>query len=113
MYKESGSQAESIDYHLGGCQNCMGTMEKKMETTILGLYIYIPYQSLFGHPKYQVLYYNRDPKRDHNFDNHPFLYYKDVSVLDLALRALLQALSCRGGCGNHSRQQNSSRNLLK
>ena len=31
----------------------MGIMEKKMETTILGLYIYIyPIRSLFGYPKY-------------------------------------------------------------
>ena len=29
----------------------MGIMEKKMETTILGLYIY-PIRSLFGYPKY-------------------------------------------------------------
>ena len=27
--------------------------------------------SLFGHPKYELPYYIRDPKRDHNFDNHP------------------------------------------
>ena len=27
---------------------------------------------LFGYPKYQVPYYNRDPKRDHNFYNHPY-----------------------------------------
>ena len=27
--------------------------------------------SLFGYPKYWVPYYNKDPKRDHNFDNHP------------------------------------------
>ena len=27
--------------------------------------------SLFGYPKDKVPYYNRDPKRDHNFDNHP------------------------------------------
>ena len=27
---------------------------------------------LFGYPKYQVPYYNRDLKRDHNFDNHPY-----------------------------------------
>ena len=27
--------------------------------------------SLFGYPKYYVPYYIRDPKRDHNFDNHP------------------------------------------
>ena len=29
-------------------------------------------RSLFGHPKYQVPYHNRDPKRHHNFDNHPY-----------------------------------------
>ena len=28
--------------------------------------------SLFGYPKYQGPYENRDPKRDHNFDNQPF-----------------------------------------
>ena len=27
--------------------------------------------SLFGYPKYEVPYYNRDPKRDQNFDIHP------------------------------------------
>ena len=26
---------------------------------------------LFGYPKYQVPYYIKDPKRAHNFDNHP------------------------------------------
>ena len=26
----------------------------------------------FGYPKYLVPYYNRDPKRDHHFDNHPY-----------------------------------------
>ena len=26
--------------------------------------------SLFGHPKSEVPYYNRDPEADHNFDNH-------------------------------------------
>ena len=45
----------------------MGIMEKKMVTTLLGLYI--PYFSIFGYPKYSVPYYDRDPKRDHNFDN--------------------------------------------
>ena len=29
--------------------------------------------SLFGCLKYQVPYYNKDPKRDHNFDNYPIL----------------------------------------
>ena len=28
--------------------------------------------SLFRHPKYSVPYCLRDPKKDHNFDNHPF-----------------------------------------
>ena len=28
---------------------------------------------LFGYPKYSGPYYNRDPKRDHNFDNQPYL----------------------------------------
>ena len=27
--------------------------------------------SLFGNPKYSVPYYNKDPKRDPNIDNHP------------------------------------------
>ena len=27
--------------------------------------------SFFGYPKYEVPYYDRDPKRDHNFENHP------------------------------------------
>ena len=27
--------------------------------------------SFFGYPKYSGPYYNRDPKRDHNFDSHP------------------------------------------
>ena len=30
------------------------------------------YDPFLGHPKYEVPYYNRDPKRDHNFDNHPY-----------------------------------------
>ena len=56
----------------------MGIMEKKMETTIMGLYRdYRVYGwlsklwSLFGYPKYEGPYYNRDPKRDHNFDKQP------------------------------------------
>ena len=28
-------------------------------------------RSPVGSPKYQVPYYTKDPKRDHNFDNHP------------------------------------------
>ena len=30
--------------------------------------------SLFGYPTYEVPYYNTDPKRDHNFENHPYMY---------------------------------------
>ena len=26
----------------------------------------------FGSPKYEVPYYTKDTKRDHNFDNHPY-----------------------------------------
>ena len=37
---------------MGGCQN---------------------YGPFLGTPKYQVLYYNGDPKRDHNLDNHPYV----------------------------------------
>ena len=29
--------------------------------------------SLFWYPKYWVPHYNRDPKRDHYFDNHPYI----------------------------------------
>ena len=56
-----------------------GIMEKKMETTIMGYIGIIGYMGgcqnygpFLGYPTYQVPYYNRDPKRDHNFDNHPF-----------------------------------------
>ena len=41
--------------YMGGCQN---------------------YGPFFGYPKYWVPYYNKDPKRDHIFDNHP--YYKPI-----------------------------------
>ena len=40
----------------------------------------------FWVPKYEVPYYNRDPKRDHNFDNHPYVYSsKDFMGLDSGL----------------------------
>ena len=41
--------------HMGGCQN---------------------YGPFFGYPKYSIgaVYYKRDPKRDHNFDNHPYIH---------------------------------------
>ena len=40
---------------MGGCQN---------------------YGPFLGYPKYEVPYYNKDPKRDHDFDNPP--YYKTL-----------------------------------
>ena len=27
---------------------------------------------VLGYPKYEVAYYNGDPKRHHHFDNHPY-----------------------------------------
>ena len=37
----------------------------------------------FGYPKYQASYYNREPKRDHNFDNHPNEKHLKVKVKTL------------------------------
>ena len=45
-----------IGDHIGGCQNYgpfLGTREKKAP------------------------HYNGDPKRDHNFDNHPYIGFRD------------------------------------
>ena len=39
--------------HAGGCQN---------------------YGPFLGTPKYSVRHYNRDPRRGHNFDNHPCVH---------------------------------------
>ena len=36
------------------------------------------YGPFLGYPKYEVPYYNKDPKKDHNFDNHP--YDKDPTI---------------------------------
>ena len=44
---------------MGGCQN---------------------YGPFLGYPNDQSPYYNRDPKRDHNFDNHPHVAHLDVAV---------------------------------
>ena len=43
------------------------------------MYIYIygwlsKLWALFGYPKYKVPFYNRDPKRAHNFDNHLYIH---------------------------------------
>ena len=40
--------------------------------------------SRFGYPKYQVPYYNRDPKRAHNCDNHPDLAARNLTILALS-----------------------------
>ena len=62
----------------GFCLAGKGEMEKKMETIILG---YMGGCQNYG-PFLGTLNIggriNRDPKRDHNFDNHPYRdYYKD------------------------------------
>ena len=38
--------------------------------------------SLFGYPKYWGPYYDRDPKRDHNFDNLPYRYNCNLRFRD-------------------------------
>ena len=43
-----------------------------MESTRMGHMSGCQNDGPFGYPKYEVPYYNRDPKKDHNFDNHPF-----------------------------------------
>ena len=67
----------------------LGILEKKMETTIMdyiGIIGYIGWLSnlwsLFGYPRYQVPYYNRDPKRDQNFDNQPCKIKQRLERLD-------------------------------
>ena len=44
------------------------------------------YGPFFGYPKYKVPFYNRDPKRDHNFDNHPHLFAHGIFLALQALR---------------------------
>ena len=51
---------------MGGCQN---------------------YGPFVGYPKYLVPYYNRVPKKDHNFDNHP---YSPLAAWEDVLRNLLR-----------------------
>ena len=50
------------------------------ERGVYRVYIYIwvvgcqNYGPFLGrYPKYQVPYYNKDPQRDQNFDNHPYM----------------------------------------
>ena len=57
---------------------CLGFPLQSLEN-LEAVYVYIygglsKLWCLFGYPKYWVPYYNRDPKRDHNFDNHPYVY---------------------------------------
>ena len=40
----------------------------------LSIWVVVKIMAPFGYPKYQVQYDNKDPKRDHNFDNHPYIY---------------------------------------
>ena len=37
-----------------------------------------------GYPKYQGPYFNRDPKRDHNFDNHLCVHLPSSLILSRA-----------------------------
>ena len=48
---------------------------------LLGYGWFLKLWSLFGYPKYWVAYYIRDPKRDHNFDNHPYTFKGCLGVL--------------------------------
>ena len=41
----------------------------------------------FGYPKYSVPHYNRDPRRDHNFDNHPYASQKGERIRKVIGRA--------------------------
>ena len=36
------------------------------------------YGSFLEYPKYQVPYYNSDPKGDHNFDNNPYCHHHEM-----------------------------------
>ena len=56
---------------MGGCQN---------------------YGPFLGYPKYEVPYYNGDPKRDHNFDNHPDV--KSLPKVQGSTVCVLIQLSC-------------------
>ena len=59
-----------------------------METTIQGLGLYGRLSTLWsflGYPKYQVPYYNGDPNRDHNFDNHPYETPPHILTLNMSL----------------------------
>ena len=46
--------------------------------------------------------HNRDPKRDHNFDNHPYVKYSDYAYLarELQGKRTLKSSSA-GGCSEY------------
>ena len=44
---------------------------------------YQPASSLVGQKE---IHYNKDPKRDHNFDNHPYLFLNQLLFLDFRFR---------------------------
>ena len=48
---------------------------------ILPGYVAVKIMVPVGYPKYYVPYYNRDPKRDHNFDNHPNIVFSPTTFL--------------------------------
>ena len=56
------------------------------------------YGPFFGCPKYSVPYYNRDPKGDHKFDNHPYGGYSHRTSLSL-WRGAAHGAALRGGLG--------------
>ena len=49
-----------LNSHMGGCQKLW---------------------PIFGHPRHYVPYNTWDPKRDHNFDNHPYTSSRHVLLL--------------------------------
>ena len=61
---------------MGGCQN---------------------YGQFFGYPKYEVPYFNRDPKRDHNFDNHPHIHVHIKIIGTCTAEFILGGGEGRGG----------------
>ena len=64
------------------------------------------YGPFLGYPKYKGPYYNRDPKRDHKFDNQPYIYiyvqglyrggFVGIFIIGVYICRCVQGL-CRGG----------------
>ena len=55
---------QTLDF---GTSNCLPGSPESLRNMWVVVKLMVP----FGNPKYSVPYYNRDPKRDHNLDNHP------------------------------------------